>query len=787
MPIAKIQLPDGRIARFEVAEGTTPEQVTAFASQNLGGLEKPEVAQDPSLLSKIGTATVEGLAGFTEGLGRAAVGATQFGAEMIGQEEFAGRIGQQVAKEKELEKDDPTARKVGRFIGGIAPALPVGAGMGLIRGGIAGGAAAELIEPTEKGTAKERVEQVALGAGLGGLTGGALLGAGKAIKGTAGVVKRQFVTTKPEDIIARGIRPEDAAPLLDQLKKGQEVVLPDIAGDEIRGLTRSVAKMSGAKDIITDALEGRSFKAVERVSNQLSKDVSPTGSYFGSLDDLAKARSEVAAPLYKKAFDKGTVLDVEKNRELFEKIAPDIADARKKFRIPNVSEIKDPLVKQAKQFRSFDDFLNSVPPKQDGLIGAMDHRPTKTGATASNITQEVSEMGFPSDFYKNPQYYEDMGDKSVQESFRALMKVKNNPNATITIYRSSPVDDLRNGDWVTLSKEYAKDHSLYEGVKVYSFKVKAKDVEFSGDSINEFGYFGHGTKEKDALKEVFNKSKTSTKGIADNSIVMLDAAKKSLDDKIGKAIRQGERQEASILQGIKKELVSKLDELNPDYKKARQVFSDFSSIQNAQEQGLQFSKLRPEQITKTLKDMSVAEKDAFRIGVRESLDKVVQKTPFGSDPAKRIFGNSEIRNKLKASLGSDSKFNNFKSRMEEEIAGAETKFKVLGGSRSDFNLSADDAFIDKVASGIDTARGNRSELIRAVVTSLKSRAAGLNKNNAKQVAEILVNRKKGIEALQSIIDKEDSLFQKRVLQTFIKSLRPEVTSSQAIKESSENE
>ena len=468
MPIAKIQLPDGRIARFEVAEGTTPEQVTAFASQNLGGLEKPEVAQDPSLLSKIGTATVEGLAGFTEGLGRAAVGATQFGAEMIGQEEFAGRIGQQVAKEKELEKSDSTARKVGRFIGGIAPALPVGSGAGLVLGGLRGGVASELIDPTESGTIQERVKEVAIGGGLGAATGGLI----KGVKGIGGAVKRQIITTKPEDIIARGIRPEDAAPLLDQLKKGQEVVLPDIAGDEIRGLTRSVAKMSGAKDIITDALEGRSFKAVERVSNQLSKDVSPTGSYFGSLDDLAKARSEIAAPLYKKAFDKGTALDVEKNRELFEKIAPDIADARKKFRIPNVSEIKDP---------------------------------------------------------------------------------------------------------------------------------------------------------------------TSTKGIADNSIVMLDAAKKSLDDKIGKAIRQGERQEARALQQIKSELVNKLDEINPDYKKARQVFSDFSSIQNAQEQGLQFSKLRPEQITKTLKDMSVAEKDAFRIGVRESLDKVVQKTSFGSDPATKEY------------------------------------------------------------------------------------------------------------------------------------------------------
>lgn len=33
MPIAKIELPDGRVARFEVPEGTTPEQVTAFAEK----------------------------------------------------------------------------------------------------------------------------------------------------------------------------------------------------------------------------------------------------------------------------------------------------------------------------------------------------------------------------------------------------------------------------------------------------------------------------------------------------------------------------------------------------------------------------------------------------------------------------------------------------------------------------------------------------------------------------------------------------------------------------------
>jgi hypothetical protein len=47
MPIAKVQLEDGRIARFEVPEGTTPEQVMAFAQSQFGGqgaAQQPERA-----------------------------------------------------------------------------------------------------------------------------------------------------------------------------------------------------------------------------------------------------------------------------------------------------------------------------------------------------------------------------------------------------------------------------------------------------------------------------------------------------------------------------------------------------------------------------------------------------------------------------------------------------------------------------------------------------------------------------------------------------------------------
>lgn len=40
MPIARFQMPDGRIARFEVPEGTTPEQAQSMISEQVGNMEK---------------------------------------------------------------------------------------------------------------------------------------------------------------------------------------------------------------------------------------------------------------------------------------------------------------------------------------------------------------------------------------------------------------------------------------------------------------------------------------------------------------------------------------------------------------------------------------------------------------------------------------------------------------------------------------------------------------------------------------------------------------------------
>lgn len=53
MPIAKVQLPDGRIAKFDVPDGTTPEQVTEFAQQQFSSMGASAAQPGPTDTQRI--------------------------------------------------------------------------------------------------------------------------------------------------------------------------------------------------------------------------------------------------------------------------------------------------------------------------------------------------------------------------------------------------------------------------------------------------------------------------------------------------------------------------------------------------------------------------------------------------------------------------------------------------------------------------------------------------------------------------------------------------------------
>ena len=125
--------------------------------------------------------------------------------------------------------------------------------------------------------------------------------------------------------------------------------------------------------------------------------------------------------------------------------------------------------------------------------------PTTESAPASDLT---SNGVYPADVYTRPDWYEQ--DDGLEE-MRKIQRLKGKPDGPVWIHRAVPLDVaeeamksdtplryvFRGGDWVTTSKQYAKDHgesALNGKYRVFSKRVKAKDIYTNGDSIFEWGY-----------------------------------------------------------------------------------------------------------------------------------------------------------------------------------------------------------------------------------------------------------------------------------------------------------
>lgn len=105
---------------------------------------------------------------------------------------------------------------------------------------------------------------------------------------------------------------------------------------------------------------------------------------------------------------------------------------------------------------------------------------------------------YPADVYSDKalHYYGTGYPKADREAFALANKVRGNPEAEVTMYRAVPnnkdIKSINVGDWVTLSKDYAKTHgesALRGNYKIIEQKVKAKDLWTNADSIHEFGYY----------------------------------------------------------------------------------------------------------------------------------------------------------------------------------------------------------------------------------------------------------------------------------------------------------
>lgn len=104
---------------------------------------------------------------------------------------------------------------------------------------------------------------------------------------------------------------------------------------------------------------------------------------------------------------------------------------------------------------------------------------------------------YPEDLYgpNGALYYGDGERWMDTQSANVFKRVHHNPEAMVKVYRAVPKSlketKLRNGDWVSVNREYAKEHgerNINGGYKIIEDEVPAKYVFTDGNSLHEQGY-----------------------------------------------------------------------------------------------------------------------------------------------------------------------------------------------------------------------------------------------------------------------------------------------------------
>jgi hypothetical protein len=166
----------------------------------------------------------------------------------------------------------------------------------------------------------------------------------------------------------------------------------------------------------------------------------------------------------------------------------------------------------------------------------------------------------------------------------------------------------------------------------------------------------------------------------------LDYIKRGIDASIDagyKSAKGMSTAEATALKKLRKGYVDRLDALVPDYKTARGSYAGDMEVIDAMRKGMDdFGGMDHEQVASLVKNMSDAEKQAFRTGVARDLYGRIMNPSSNFNAAQRIIGAPEMQDKLRPLFDSPKQFRVFKNALERESQLFHQSNNILANSRT---------------------------------------------------------------------------------------------------------
>jgi hypothetical protein len=145
--------------------------------------------------------------------------------------------------------------------------------------------------------------------------------------------------------------------------------------------------------------------------------------------------------------------------------------------------------------------------------------------------------------------------------------------------------------------------------------------------------------------------------------------------------------------------------------------------------GEDYQKLNPAEAASKIKKLTPDEKEAFRLGVMADVNERLGNFK-GGDFTKQIFKSENQKLLLRNAFPDQASYNEFSQYVKGLNRQAETKQRVLGGSRTDENKAVreESSLLGSLAQA--SASGDLVSLLRSGVSALQSRAKGISSESS---------------------------------------------------------
>jgi len=199
----------------------------------------------------------------------------------------------------------------------------------------------------------------------------------------------------------------------------------------------------------------------------------------------------------------------------------------------------------------------------------------------------------------------------------------------------------------------------------------------------------------------------------------LDYVKRGLDDIIeaqrNPVTRQLHLDEAGrAINGVRADLLSELDRLNPAYAQARAAYAGPASARQALDAGRKALNYSDQEIERATMNLNEGDRQQFAVGFRSALSDALDRASDGADKVGRLLGNPRKRKALAAVFGGEDGLNRFLQTMADERMANETYRAVRTGSQTAERTMDDQGnALEQGAQALyNASRGNAGGLFR---------------------------------------------------------------------------